>query len=471
MAAKRLLSESFSDPDEPDEKRMKPKPSFASVIGQAVMVNCLCTALEPVVRRVVNEEVDRSIQHRLRSFSRSPSLRIQAREPCPSSTLQLVFPKGLSLPIFTGSKIMDEDSNQLKVFLVNTSGDQMVPAFQPNPIKVDIVVLDGDFPPGDGNNWTSEEFDRNIVRERRGKRPLLTGELAVTVRDGVGSIGDIEFTDNSSWIRSRKFRIGAKVAQGSSQGVRFREAITQAFVVKDHRGELYKKHYPPMLEDEVWRLEKIGKDGVFHKRLASTGVNTVQDFLKMSVVDQAKLRTILGHGMSERIWDVTIKHARTCVMGNKHYVFRGSNYTIFLNPICQLIKAEINGSIYPTHNLSNINREYLKNLVRQAYVKWSSLEETEGISNEIGLLTQGDQMVDQYPNHQQIMVRSFQQNAYLTDGPIEGYMPNQMQADGSNWQMSQAYLSAPIENGNRLNILESNSYDDLTSPRSFITGG
>ena len=55
-------------------------------------------------------------------------------------------------------------------------------------------------------------------------------------------------------------------------------------------------------------------------------------------------------------------------------------------------------------------------------------------------------MVDQYPNHQQIMVRSFQQNAYLTDGSIEGYMPSEMQANGSNWQISQTYLNTPIEN-------------------------
>lgn len=56
--------------------------------------------------------------------------------------------------------------------------------------------------------------------------------------------------------------------------------------------EVYKKHHPPKLEDEVWRLEKIGKDGVFHKRLASAEINTVQDFLKMSVVDLAKLRKV-----------------------------------------------------------------------------------------------------------------------------------------------------------------------------------
>ncbi|KAB2089732.1 hypothetical protein ES319_A03G081200v1 [Gossypium barbadense] len=134
--------------------------------------------------------------------------------------------------------------------------------------------------------------------------------------------------------------------------------MIEAFVVKDHLGELYKKHHPPMLGDEVWRLEKIGKDGAFHKKLAYEGVNTVQDFLKMSVVDPPKLRKILGPGMSEKMWDVTIKHAKTCVMGNKYYVFQGTNYRIFLNPICQLVKAKINGTTYRIQTLSSINRGF-----------------------------------------------------------------------------------------------------------------
>lgn len=55
---------------------------------------------------------------------------------------------------------------------------------------------------------------------------------------------------------------------------------------------MYKKHHPPSLEDEVWRLEKIGKDGAFHKKLSSFGINTVQDFLKLSIVDPSKLRKV-----------------------------------------------------------------------------------------------------------------------------------------------------------------------------------
>ncbi|KAJ6359126.1 hypothetical protein OIU76_000773 [Salix suchowensis] len=58
MAGKRFLDEPGSELDRPgDQKRMRRRPSFASVIGEAVMVNSLknfCLALEPMLRRVVS---------------------------------------------------------------------------------------------------------------------------------------------------------------------------------------------------------------------------------------------------------------------------------------------------------------------------------------------------------------------------------------------------------------------------------
>lgn len=65
---------------------------------------------------------------------------------------------------------------------------------------------------------------------------------------------------------------------------------------------------------------------------------------------------ILGIGMSEKMWDVTIKHAKTCNMGNKLYVYRGTHFTIFLNAICQLVRADIHGQTLPNRELSNMNR-------------------------------------------------------------------------------------------------------------------
>ena len=55
---------------------------------------------------------------------------------------------------------------------------------------------------------------------------------------------------------------------------------------------VYKKHYPPALNDEVWRLEKIGKDGSFHKRLNKAGIYTVEDVVQLVVRDPQRLRNV-----------------------------------------------------------------------------------------------------------------------------------------------------------------------------------
>lgn len=61
---------------------------------------------------------------------------------------------------------------------------------------------------------------------------------------------------------------------------------------------VYKKHYPPALNDEVWRLEKIGKDGSFHKRLNKSGIFTVEDFLRLVVRDSQRLRNVRISGFA-----------------------------------------------------------------------------------------------------------------------------------------------------------------------------
>ncbi|XP_019457774.1 PREDICTED: protein SAR DEFICIENT 1-like [Lupinus angustifolius] len=347
-------------------------------------------------------------------MTRPHSSRIQSIEN-QSTSLQLTFNKNLSLPIFTGSKILDPNGDHINIILVDKTNGQITSLS--HPIKLEIVVLDGDFQSDNSEaNWTSDQFNNHTVKERNGKRPLLAGELNLTMRDGIAPIEDLEFTDNSSWIRSRKFRVAVRVAAGVNHGVRIREGMTEAFVVKDHRGELYKKHHPPMLHDEVWRLEKIRKDGAFHKKLCSEGIKTVQDFLKLSVIHHHKLRKILGIGMSEKMWDITMKHARTCNMGSKIYIYSGSHFTIFLNPICQLIRADINGQTFTAREMSNMNRSYIEKLVREAYASWHSLKIVDRVLNDnIDLFTQGNQTVEQIPNNHATAVLTYDQNDYYGD--------------------------------------------------------
>lgn len=143
----------------------------------------------------------------------------------------------MSLPLFTGGKVEGEQGAAIHIVLIDTSTGGVVTTGAESSVKLDVVVLEGDFNNEDDDNWTQEEFDSHLVKEREGKRPLLTGELQVILKDGVGTLGELTFTDNSSWIRSRKFRLGLKVAPGCCEGVRIREAKTDAFTVKDHRGE------------------------------------------------------------------------------------------------------------------------------------------------------------------------------------------------------------------------------------------
>ncbi|KAK9091751.1 hypothetical protein Sjap_024928 [Stephania japonica] len=394
MDPRRLLDDSDGNGDSPPEpKRSRTaRPSLASVIGEVLKGNSLqniCSALEPVLRKVVSEEVERGLGlNAPQPIHRSnPPLQIKAPEL--ESTLQLCFAKRISQPVFTGSKIEDEEGKPLRILLVHVQGNQRVPTSLPYPIKVEIVVLYGDFLANEEcKDWTKEQFNDKIVRERTGKRPLITGDVILTLRHGSAQVAGLTFTDNSSWIRSRTFRLGARVVPGTCSESRILEAFTKPFVVRDHRGELYKKHHPPSLSDEVWRLEKIGKDGAFHGRLDAGGINTVQDLLKLWVVDHTRLRAILGNGMSDKVFEVMIKHASTCIMGNKQYVLRTETQTVVFNPICQLVGFMVDEKICSTRDLVGLQRGYIEDLVRCAYTNWNSLEVVDGQPGENTLPSQ-----------------------------------------------------------------------------------
>lgn len=55
---------------------------------------------------------------------------------------------------------------------------------------------------------------------------------------------------------------------------------------------MYKKHYPPALQDEVWRLDRIAKDGALHKKLIKAEIITVENFLRLLVRDPQRLRNV-----------------------------------------------------------------------------------------------------------------------------------------------------------------------------------
>ncbi|XP_027333956.1 calmodulin-binding protein 60 B isoform X5 [Abrus precatorius] len=298
-------------------------------------------------------------------------------------SLQLQFRSRLSLPLFTGGKVEGEQGAPIHVVVIDANSGNVVTSGAESCVKLDVVVLEGDFNNEDDEDWTQEEFESHVVKEREGKRPLLTGDLQVTLKEGVGTLGELTFTDNSSWIRSRKFRLGLKVASGFCESIRIREAKTVAFTVKDHRGELYKKHYPPALSDEVWRLEKIGKDGSFHKKLNNAGILTVEDFLRLVVKDQQRLRNILGSGMSNKMWEALLEHAKTCVLSGKLYVYYPEdtrNVGVIFNNIYELRGLISGEQFFSADSLTDSQKVYVDSLVKKAYDNWDQVVEYDGKS-------------------------------------------------------------------------------------------
>jgi hypothetical protein len=48
----------------------------------------------------------------------------------------------------------------------------------------------------------------------------------------------------------------------------------------------------PSSDDEVWRLKKIAKGGVFHLKLQQSRIHSVEDFLRMYYKDEKALRNV-----------------------------------------------------------------------------------------------------------------------------------------------------------------------------------
>ncbi|XP_078151704.1 calmodulin-binding protein 60 E-like [Carex rostrata] len=310
------------DQNQPQSSRMRTAPSFFSVIRGAMLaetIRHICLSMEPIIRRVVHEEVQLLVcgsnplygnrQYYIEEAVPTPqSQPLQSRD---LPTHKLLFANQVPQKIYTNNNITANDKMRIKIQLVDINTGKICTNEEGSPIKVKIVVIDGDL---ELEGLDSDKFSSKIVKPRDGKRPLLVGNTEVNLNQGVGTIGDMHFTDNSKWLRSGKFRLGVCIdSKRCGTIITFQEGLSEKFIVKDHRGESSEKHYPPMPDDDIWRLDTIAKDGKYHQRLKKNGINIVQDFLKLLNENPSELKEILK--MSENLWNKVVKHAQTCPTG------------------------------------------------------------------------------------------------------------------------------------------------------------
>ncbi|XP_027353219.1 calmodulin-binding protein 60 D-like [Abrus precatorius] len=331
----------------------------------APWMNDHASYFENFLRRVVREEVEHKIQGHVFSRKRVNQTGISGAKP-----LQLRFLNKLPDAIFTRSNILAEDKSPLQIVLFDVRSGHVVNDGPLSSLKIEICVLNGEFGSYGSEDWTKDEFNANILRERNGKEPLLIGERFITLKNGVGCINKIAFTDNSKWQRSRRFRLGAKVVQPTSEGENIQEGRSEPFVVKDNRGELYKKHYPPSLKDEIWRLKKIAKGGRIHKRLSEHGIRTVKDFLRLFISNETSLYEKFG-SIPNKSWLAIIEHAKACVIDDyKLYGYHSAEPPIGLlfNSIFILVGVTFDWqNYYSPDTLTPIEKHLVEIVKQEAY--------------------------------------------------------------------------------------------------------
>lgn len=295
-------------------------------------------------------------------FNNIPGARTEKNLP---PTYKLIFMNSLSDEIFTKRDVRAADGGQIKVKMV-VSNQQDNNCSRLLSSNVRIVVLDGDFNADNHEGWTPDEFDDHIVRPRDKVGAVLTGKLDVKLKDGEACLHGITFIDNSSFTRSRKFRLGVKLLE--DLGERVQEGVTEPFTVKDRRGEGYRKREIPRLDDKVWCLKKIGKGGVFHKALEANGISSVEDLMRLYYKDEKALRNILGNA-SPSAWKAIIDHAKKCDPGRSLYshFIEDKNIRVYVSPLGQIVGATIAGQYNAFDDLDTLRKAQLEELSKDAY--------------------------------------------------------------------------------------------------------
>ncbi|KAK4273406.1 hypothetical protein QN277_021817 [Acacia crassicarpa] len=264
--------------------------------------------LEPLFRKVLREELPPILQRHCHLFPGCEETLHQAGTSG-SRALCLCFTNRLPEKIFTHTRITSEDGAPIAIALCDARSQNCIVREGPlSCSRIMMYALKGEFGSNGSEDWSEVEFNANISPRRENKGELLNGERSITLENGVGFVTDIHFTDNSCWTRSRKFRLGAKVVEHKAN---IREGRSEAFVVKDKRGQPYEKHDRPSLNDEIWRLKKIAKNGEIHKRLSLYRVQTVGDLLRLYVMNPSSLLEKMGR-VAKKSRETIIEHARSC---------------------------------------------------------------------------------------------------------------------------------------------------------------
>ncbi|KAK1357812.1 Calmodulin binding protein-like [Heracleum sosnowskyi] len=340
---------------------------------ELLIVRTLERVIVPVmgdlVRKVVKEEIELVQENVMRCIPCSLSTQGSTCEPRRCLHLML---QNVKSPVRTSSKIEGEGGTSIKVALVDSLSGEVVKTGPEAAAEVEILVLKGDYSGHEGCNGKLEDFNNRIVREMEGKKSLLQGTTTLKLKQGISSIDNISFTQNSHWMRNSKLCLGAR-AVNFFPGITIEPAKTESFDLKDNRTKAYAKKDVPSLLDKVSRLRHIGKGR--RTRLKDNSIYTVKDLLVLLNTNPQRLQKILK--VRFKIWEEITDHAKTCIIDEEVYMYIDRNLQqksgVVFDVIGQ-VKGVLKESQYlPMNMLPDTEQKNAQKLVVSAFNQWEDV--------------------------------------------------------------------------------------------------
>ncbi|XP_038880655.1 calmodulin-binding protein 60 D-like isoform X2 [Benincasa hispida] len=151
---------------------------------QGYNVELMCGIMKPLLRKLVQVEVENAIQTHFPTPLQTLRKEIGEEEIKEDGIekFKLVFWNEPASIIFTNNEINAENA------------------------RLQFFLLDGD------HDCSPGQQQHHPLYPRDGKRPLIVGDdLNLILKNGVASVHSLSITDNSSWIKSKKFRLGVEI--------------------------------------------------------------------------------------------------------------------------------------------------------------------------------------------------------------------------------------------------------------------
>ncbi|XP_038880652.1 calmodulin-binding protein 60 G-like isoform X1 [Benincasa hispida] len=175
---------------------------------QGYNVELMCGIMKPLLRKLVQVEVENAIQTHFPTPLQTLRKEIGEEEIKEDGIekFKLVFWNEPASIIFTNNEINAENGEPLKVAIFYATTNAIVSTGLLSSARLQFFLLDGD------HDCSPGQQQHHPLYPRDGKRPLIVGDdLNLILKNGVASVHSLSITDNSSWIKSKKFRLGVEI--------------------------------------------------------------------------------------------------------------------------------------------------------------------------------------------------------------------------------------------------------------------